>query len=205
MNKSRVPVTKHAREHVLAEFHHRCAICGADRPQIHHIDENPANNELANLLPLCPNCHLIDQHNPTAPADPAKLRLFRRYKDPVILSPEFHPLFRRLLFLIQLDPESDFDSIRAASVELIAFVAVLKMGQFYHVRIADLVTDSSPWIAFTDEPDDVTRARSNRQRQDYHAKLQANQEKAIDLIVEMLRYQDWTAPRRVHRTGSEVD
>ena len=26
--------------------------------QVHHIDENPANNDLCNLIPLCASCHL---------------------------------------------------------------------------------------------------------------------------------------------------
>ncbi|MCH2269836.1 MAG: HNH endonuclease [SAR324 cluster bacterium] len=26
--------------------------------QVHHIDENPANNALENLIPLCASCHL---------------------------------------------------------------------------------------------------------------------------------------------------
>ena len=26
--------------------------------QVHHIDENPANNSLENLIPLCASCHL---------------------------------------------------------------------------------------------------------------------------------------------------
>jgi len=26
--------------------------------QVHHIDENPANNRLENLIPLCASCHL---------------------------------------------------------------------------------------------------------------------------------------------------
>ena len=26
--------------------------------QVHHIDENPENNDLENLIPLCASCHL---------------------------------------------------------------------------------------------------------------------------------------------------
>src|SRR6266852_5884563 len=92
-SKTRKAVPKATRSQVLAEFNHRCAVCGTDRPQIHHIDENPSNNDPMNLIPLCPNCHLTDQHNPTQPIDPAKLSLFRQYKDPMILTPQFHPLF----------------------------------------------------------------------------------------------------------------
>lgn len=37
-----------------------CPFCGnddVDHFQIHHIDENPINNEYGNLLMVCPNCH----------------------------------------------------------------------------------------------------------------------------------------------------
>jgi hypothetical protein len=85
MAKERIAIPKQIREQVLVEFNHRCAVCGADRPQVHHIDEDPSNNEPLNLLPLCPNCHLIDQHNPTGGMEIPKLLLFRRFKDPAIL------------------------------------------------------------------------------------------------------------------------
>ena len=48
-------------------FNHHCARCGRDslRPrnsreqlQVHHIDENPGNNDIENLIPLCAVCHL---------------------------------------------------------------------------------------------------------------------------------------------------
>ncbi len=66
MSKQRVSIPKAVRDKILAEFNHRCAVCGADRPHIDHIDEDPSNNEPMNLLPLCPNCHLTDKHNPTS-------------------------------------------------------------------------------------------------------------------------------------------
>lgn len=195
MPKTRVPITKLAREQVLAEFNHRCAICGTDRPQIHHIDENPANNQLHNLLPLCPNCHLVDQHNPTAPVDPAKLGLFRQYKDPVILSPQFHPLFLRPAYLLRVDDTSTFDTLAASSIELVAFISALKMGGFYHTRIAELVaySERSPWMPT--HPRVVTRAEMERRRRAFKDQLLANCGRAIDLVIEMLRYQEWSSPR----------
>jgi hypothetical protein len=198
MPKTRVPIPKHVREQVLAEFHHRCAICAADRPHLHHIDENPANNDVQNLLPLCPNCHLVDQHNPTAPVDPLKLGLFRRFKDPVILSPQFHPLFRRLTYLFTITPSARSEDMAAAGAELVAFVNALNMGGFYHTQIVDLVMHSSAGVYFTDEPDHVTRERFEQRRRVFHNKLLANRDRVVDLIVEMLRYQDWPSPTRGH-------
>ena len=48
-------------------FNYYCARCGKNCRnkknsqmilQVHHIDENPANNGLDNLIPLCASCHL---------------------------------------------------------------------------------------------------------------------------------------------------
>src|SRR6185436_5887832 len=109
------------RQEVLSEFNHRCAICGADRPHLHHIDEDPTNNEPLNLVPLCPNCHLIDQHNPTAQVDTKKLRLFREFKDPTILKPQFDPLFRRYSFLEQIPETKPVRELQDSVSELIKF------------------------------------------------------------------------------------
>ena len=48
-------------------FNYYCAKCGTNCRniknnktilQVHHIDENPGNNNLQNLIPLCASCHL---------------------------------------------------------------------------------------------------------------------------------------------------
>ena len=48
-------------------FNYHCARCGLDCRnansansvlQVHHIDENPGNNDIDNLIPLCASCHL---------------------------------------------------------------------------------------------------------------------------------------------------
>ncbi len=49
-------------------FNQHCAKCGQDFTdadssrgevlQVHHIDENPGNNAVENLIPLCSRCHL---------------------------------------------------------------------------------------------------------------------------------------------------
>lgn len=62
------PVTKKPRKSIPVkvravlqkEVNSICPICSnedVEHFQIHHIDENPSNNELINLLMLCPNCH----------------------------------------------------------------------------------------------------------------------------------------------------
>jgi hypothetical protein len=198
MPKNRVPIPRLLRERILAEFNHRCAICGADKPQIHHIDENPTNNHEDNLIPLCPNCHLVDQHNPTAPVEPLKLRIFRRYKDPLILSPQFHPLFLRFSYLFGVETTFDFEAARTAAIELVAFINALRMGGFYHARFHALIGFSNlgPTISFMHEPAHVIEARHQAQEKTAKATMLENRERAVELIVEMLRYQDWSVPRQ---------
>ena len=52
---------KNYREKALREYPHKCAICGweedIDILEVHHINENRDNNELNNLIILCPICH----------------------------------------------------------------------------------------------------------------------------------------------------
>lgn len=49
------------REIALRFYPHECSVCGykeeEDILQIHHIDEDRSNNNLDNLIVLCPNCH----------------------------------------------------------------------------------------------------------------------------------------------------
>src|SRR5262245_60806519 len=97
--KKRPAVSKAVSEQVLREYRHKCAVCGRHEPQLHHIDEDPTNNEPANLIPLCPNCHLQDIHAPTIPFETQKMRLFRQCKDPFILDARFDPIWTRVRFL----------------------------------------------------------------------------------------------------------
>ncbi len=196
MVKNRVTPSKAVREAVLAEFNHRCAVCGKDRPQIHHIDEDPSNNDPINLIPLCPNCHLIDQHNPTLPIDPAKLSLFRRYKDPVILGPQFDPLFRRLRFLDDIgDDPKEAGEVERKSLELVAFVRVLQMGEFYSRQIQELVRRPH----HSGIIDEGYSARAKELSREYLKNLPAVRDRVYDLAVELLRYQTWEPPR--HKRG----
>jgi 5-methylcytosine-specific restriction endonuclease McrA len=45
------------RKATLRRQHGRCP-CGAWATDVHHIDDNPANDTLANLIALCWECHL---------------------------------------------------------------------------------------------------------------------------------------------------
>jgi HNH endonuclease len=48
------------RREILIEASYRCAVprcMTALAIDVHHIDENPANNDPSNLIALCPTCH----------------------------------------------------------------------------------------------------------------------------------------------------
>jgi hypothetical protein len=181
MAKTRKAIPKAVSEAVLKEFNHKCAVCGKERPQIHHIDEDPSNNDPLNLIPLCPNCHLIDQHNPTIPIDPEKLRLFREYRDPTILKPQFHPLFKRMEFLCKVTIEPDALSWTKQCVALIQFVANLKMGDFYSKRVRELLPQSPLYAVELNESGD----------KQYRNQAMDAQKEVYELIVEQLRFQEW--------------
>jgi hypothetical protein len=181
-------------EAVLREYNHRCSICGADRPQLHHIDEDPSNQDPLNLLPLCPNHHLTDQHNPTARVDPRLLRLFRIYKDPTILAPQFVPLFQRLTYLEDVG-SSSMDVLLHKGNELIAFVSQLQMGTFYAEKIRErLIAPPSPGAVWLPESAEHQRKREDRQRQqlvDYRRQVEISRDDVLQLAIESLRYQHW--------------
>jgi hypothetical protein len=188
---TRKAIPKPTRDSVLKEFNHRCAICGTDKPQIHHIDEDPSNNDPLNLIPLCPNCHLLDQHAPTVPINPTKLQLFRRFKDPTILASQFEPLFRRIVFLIDLDePSFNVKDYVAEAEELVSFVSALEMGEFYGKKIARLIEKpkhARVWDA--DTPSYVHQRWRQQEHQEYFKILSQNREQVIALVIELLRYQ----------------
>lgn len=137
---AREAIPKGIRDKVLDEYDHRCAVCGSDRPHLHHIDEDNRNNAVENILPLCPNCHLRDQHNPTRKIEIPKLKLFRKYKNPAILKPQFHPLYLRMNYLDGVEEnDHNTDSLANSANELIEFIESWEMGSFYGKRIRELI------------------------------------------------------------------
>jgi hypothetical protein len=183
MGKQRTHIPKEIKEKVLKEYNHRCAICGSDNPHLHHIDENPSNNDAENLIPLCPNHHLSDQHDPTANIPFYKMKLFREYKDPTILDAKFHPLYRRFIFLYEINDSSEDKDLCNNSEELIRFVSSLNMGEFYSKELRELIGSSSRTYL------DGRPVRAYEK--EYRDQLLNNRKATINIIIELLRYQKW--------------
>lgn len=55
--KTRTPIPEDVKSDVLSRSNNRCCICQTPFVVLHHIDEDPSNNDPDNIAPLCPNCH----------------------------------------------------------------------------------------------------------------------------------------------------
>lgn len=68
MKKSRVGWIAGRKKHSLRiTLGSSCAVCTGDKNlNIHHVDQNPKNNELSNLLLLCASCHRRAHRKPKA-------------------------------------------------------------------------------------------------------------------------------------------
>ena len=182
------------RSSVLEEYNRRCSVCGRDRPQLHHIDENNKNNTKYNLLPLCPNHHLSDQHNPTQKINIAKLKLFRRYKDPLILYPQFDPLFNRMNFILDLI-ESDmtedgswrnYNNMQDSFNDFVEFLRYLNLGQYYSTTISSHLNAAMRHFLNAASPD-----YSYDGWQAEHDLAIKRLTQVVSLTIEQLRFQDW--------------
>lgn len=195
MAKKRPNIPKNIKEAVLKEYRHKCAICGHSEPHIHHIDEDSSNNDKNNLLPLCPNCHIQDTHDPTSSPEPRKLQLFRKYKDPLILDARFHPIYKRTEFLYSEEIRENKRLYSYYANELLEFIEQFEMGSFYRKKILGYLKNvySRYTKKLKDEGADVDNKdviNSEELKSDAHKYCAESIE---ELLVEMLRYQGWVA------------
>lgn len=79
MAKTRIPIPEALRLDIIAKCNNRCCICQTPFIVIHHTDEDPSNNDLDNLAPLCPNCHsqAHSSGQTTMNLNPARIRTLR--------------------------------------------------------------------------------------------------------------------------------
>jgi hypothetical protein len=127
------------------------------------------------------------------PIDSEKLKLFRQFKDPMILKPQFHPLFVRMQFLNPVDESLGAENLGILSEELIEFVEALEMGGFYSKRISELIKrrytgmlqavrrNEEVFLAPVPVEDDGQ----------YIGKIRDTYPNIAALIVELLRFQKW--------------
>lgn len=78
--KIRIPIPQNVAAKVLFESDRTCCVCRVRKPvQIHHIDDDPSNNEVLNLAVLCFDCHRETQVQGgfDRKLDAAQVRLYR--------------------------------------------------------------------------------------------------------------------------------
>ena len=193
MTKKRIRDSQ-TNEKVLKEFRHRCAFPHCDSkaaPQIHHIDGDPSNNDLFNLIPLCPNDHLDGQHRSHDPIEPFRLRLFRIHKHPSILAYEFRPLYKRVVFLNEVKDRSELDYCRERVTELINFIKSLEKGDYYAQKIRGLLNiDNMAFFAFVDRYGNSSVATAKSEEEHWNHLLSVKDE-VHELIAELSIYQGW--------------
>jgi hypothetical protein len=78
--KNRVPVPDDLAAEVMLRSDRTCCVCriAGRKTQVHHIDENPANNAFENLAVICADCH-SDAHTTHAFARNLSSDLIRKY------------------------------------------------------------------------------------------------------------------------------
>lgn len=179
------------RNSVLNEYAHKCAFCGKERPHLHHIDLDPSNNDPHNLLPLCPNDHLNDVHNPTQKRDAELLSTFRKHKDPMILSPQFEPIFRRARFIFGEFNALSFIEIDNLVHDLVHFVGHLKMGSYYSTVIREAFGYDGEHPLYVEDQEKDFERRKTAMTESARRIVAENGAEIIKLLVEQIRYQDW--------------
>jgi hypothetical protein len=136
----------------------------------------------------------LDPHDPTAETDQGKLRLLRKFRDPAILKPQFHPLFIRLRFLDEIEDDKFIIELEKHAKELIDFVANLEMGKFYSKQIGELIKRPI-YGSITSIGDYASDARESERRirepQEYREILRSNRNAVLALVIELLRFQMW--------------
>lgn len=82
MIKKRVKIPENIITELLYLCRNTCCICGTRgiALQIHHIDEDPSNNIIVNLIPLCLNCHAL-VHTKCTIGSLYNKKLLKKYRD----------------------------------------------------------------------------------------------------------------------------
>lgn len=87
---------KHVRLRALERDNYTCQACGFRNPtwqEVHHVDDNHANNELSNLATLCPFCHMVQHIGLAGYSGEAVLAFI-----PEISQADLHHLVRTILY-----------------------------------------------------------------------------------------------------------
>ncbi len=75
----RIPIAEKTKLEILGRANNRCCVCQTPFVHFHHLDGDPTNNDVENIVPLCPNCHgqAHSQSTMTTNLTPNRLRALR--------------------------------------------------------------------------------------------------------------------------------
>jgi hypothetical protein len=96
--------------------------------------------------------------------------------------------------LLQLrDAPLDVVATRDKVAELVHFVLALTMGTFYANKLQSLLSEPpNPRVWTENTPDSEIREHARLGEIQFRSKLLANRDAATSLVVELLRYQNWS-------------
>lgn len=193
MTSQRINIPKAAHDRVLKEYDYRCAICEAGKPEVYHIDDDMPGDDL-NLLPLCSKCHERFASRSSDAVEMYKLKLFRKYKQQLILHSLFHLIFKRLIFLDGIDADIEWEYMQSKIGELIRIVSIQERGDFYAKEISRLVA-FRPFVAsysvslFDDSVPEWYAEAKKKEKPKHIEQVRQSKEQICDLIIEMLTLQ----------------
>lgn len=107
--KTRKPIPYKTKSILQKEIGSVCPFCenkDVEHFEIHHIDENPENNELSNLIMLCPTCHSKITKSDITKAEVVKMKLKISSTIYVDVDKDVKPLLEQLKELLD---ENKFD------------------------------------------------------------------------------------------------
>ena len=91
------------------------------------------------------------------------------------------------------DSDDDIEKLVESSLELIEFVEELNQGKFYAKRLTELLKRddvASFWELTAEDP--AMEVRHRQANSEYRRKLLTNRQSAQQLLVELLRFQNWS-------------
>lgn len=144
-------------------------------------------------------------HHKKRDYDPKIWALYEQYNNPAILDSRFKPLFKRLLFLENIDDSSDRYDLIGKGKELCDFISNFEKGERYCEKIKNLTKNRH----FIDEyimhmggdesdPDPEDEAKIKRYEQEYRDQLRNARKEIYELIItELLPYQNWETKKSI--------
>lgn len=195
-SKRRIPVPLDTKRKLLLYCRHECCLCdtkvsGVRESNIHHINQNPSDNRLENLILLCPNCHakadrgdFLDKH----------LKIIRDSKVQKLGIRDFVEQIPH--------PEADFKTVFTAKLsECVNLLSSRK----YSTRLNDLIDELIMLIKDRIEKWDVPSVRFATKELFMNLYRYSEKEGFCDLYTIFKDLFDYAYSQRKHLLGSMIE